>query len=156
MYRQIKNLERRLSWFNREAVTNDLFQEIIDKEGLDYYLYPFTDPIEGFYFKSKSGPAIGINDRLSYPDREIVSCRELGHHFLSHLNGFVLEAESPDLMPLFEYETKIFGALCLIPTPILEKEKDDALAEWPVEFRQFRWAVYQAYKGRICQKLCQK
>ena len=30
MHRQIKNLERRLPWFNREAVTNDLFQEIID------------------------------------------------------------------------------------------------------------------------------
>jgi hypothetical protein len=94
MYRQIKNLERRLPWFNREAVTNDLFQEICDKEGLGYYLYPFPASIKGFYFKNKYGPAIGINDRLSYPDREIIFCRELGHHFLSHLNGFVLEAEN--------------------------------------------------------------
>ena len=148
MYRQIKNLERRLPWFNREAVTNDLFQEICDKEGIDYYPYPFPASIKGFYFKSKYGPAIGINDRLSYPDREIISCRELGHHFLSHLNGFVLEAESPDLMPLFEYETKIFGALCLIPTPILELEKDEVLQEWPQEFREFRWSLYQKYLNK--------
>ena len=145
MRRHILNLEQQLPWFNRWPMTKDLFQEICEQENIAVYKWVFPPKVKGFYFKENDGAVIGINHTLKHPENTIVACRELGHHFLEHPNGFTLETETPDMIPTLEFQAKVFGALCLIPTPDLERDGDDALLPWPITFREFRWRVYQDY-----------
>lgn len=79
-----------------------------------------------------------------------------------HSNGnIILQATKPGaghnraldtetyLMYNVKYSTRVFADLAVLPTPVLEREGDEALKEWPVGFREFRWRVYQNYsKGK--------
>jgi len=87
---------------------------------------------------------IGLNKNLKSPELELVAFQELGHYFLGHPNSFTLERET-FWFDKIEYQAKIFSVLCLIPTPILETEKDEILEKYPVEFRNFRLQIYQNY-----------
>jgi Zn-dependent peptidase ImmA (M78 family) len=150
MYRQIFALEKQVPGFNRKSFRFADFRSICEEENIRFYLWNFPPEIKGIYI-NKGFPLIGLNEKLKSPEREIVAFQELGHFCLEHPNSFSIERDT-FLLPKIEYEAKIFAALCLIPTPILEKEKDEALKTFPPDFREFRVTIHNSYLDKRTQK----
>jgi Zn-dependent peptidase ImmA (M78 family) len=143
MYRQIFALEKKLHGFNKKPFLFGDFRSMCEQENIRFYFWDFPPEIKGVFFNDNF-PVIGLNAKLTSPEKEIVAFQELGHYYLEHPNSFSLERLT-FLLPRIEYEAKIFAALCLIPTPVLEKEKDEALSKFPPEFRCFRIHVYKNF-----------
>jgi len=143
MYYQILELEKKIKGFNRIPFDFSDFLNICEQEDIRFYFYPFPAPIKGVYINLEF-PVIGLKEGLKSPELELVAFQELGHYFLGHPNSFTIE-RSTFWLDKIEYQAKIFSALCLIPTPVLETEKDNILEQYPVEFRNFRLQIYQNY-----------
>lgn len=151
MYRQIFALENQIPGFNKHCFDFSDFRNLCDKESVRFYHWDFPEEIKGVYLNINF-PVIGLNENLRQPEKEIVAFQELGHYYLGHPNSFSIE-RTTFFLPKIEYEAKIFAALCLIPTPVLEKEKDDILDDFPGEFRGFRTKIYSSYLSRANGKI---
>jgi len=143
MYHQILALEKQIPEFNQRPFDFSDFRYLCDKETIRFYFWSFPPEIKGVYINIDF-PVIGLNETLKSPELEIVAFQELGHYYLGHPNSFTIERDTL-LLPKIEYEAKVFSALCLVPTPILEKEKDNILVNFPLHFRKFRMEIYNAY-----------
>ena len=143
MYHQILKLERNIQGFNKTPFSFSDFLSFCEQENIRFYFWDFTHPVKGIYLNWDFS-IIGLNKNLKSPELELVAFQELGHYFLGHPNSFTLERET-FWFDKIEYQAKIFSVLCLIPTPILETEKDEILEKYPVEFRNFRLQIYQNY-----------
>lgn len=148
MYRQILELEKKINGFNRIPFDFSDFLNICEEENIRFYFWNFPHPIKGVYINLEF-PMVGIKEGLKSPELEFVAFQELGHYFLNHPNSFTIERETFWLDKI-EYQAKIFAALCLIPTPVLEIEKDEILEKYPVEFRNFRLQIYKSY-SKYCR-----
>lgn len=144
MYRQVLLLERRIPDFNLRTFSYDDFLFLCDQEGITVYPWPFPSPVKGFYLDYRDRKGIGFARDLQGPEKTLVAFQELGHHFLEHGNSFTLETETYLTWSL-EYDARLFASLAVLPTPVLEREGDEALASWPADFREFRWRVYNNY-----------
>jgi len=122
MYRQILELEKKINGFNRISFDFSDFLNICEQEDIRFYFYPFPAPIKGVYINLEF-PVIGLKEGLKSPELELVAFQELGHYFLGHPNSFTIE-KNTFWLDKIEYQAKVFSALCLIPTPVLETEKD--------------------------------
>lgn len=143
MYHQILELEQKIPGFNRIPFDFSDFLKLCEQENIRFYFWNFPHPVKGIYLNFEF-PIIGLKETLKSPELELVAFQELGHYFLNHPNSFTIERNT-FLLPKIEYQAKIFAALCLIPTPVLETEKDKILEPYPIEFRNFRLHIYQNY-----------
>ena len=148
MYTQILSLERRIPDFNHRAFSFDDFLSLCEQKDIAVNYWPFVPPVQGFYLDHAGRKSVGLARDLQYPEKTLIAFQELGHCILEHGNCFTLETYTYST-PSREYNARVFAVLAVLPTPILEREGDEALAIWPQDFREFRWRVYQNYlKGK--------
>lgn len=150
MIQIINCLEAQIPGFNRQPFTWDDFYALAEREKIEVVFWDFPDGIRGFYYRDHQDTAIGISRQLIDVGAQIIAWHEMGHHFLSHGNCFYLR-DSTYLIRGKEHQARIFAALALCPTPILEQQGDELLAPWPLGFREFRWRVYQTWLNSHCR-----
>lgn len=147
MYHQILVLERRIPDFNLRIFSYDAFLSLCDQESITVNTWPFMLPVKGFYLDCAGRKSIGLSQGLQEPEKTLVAFQELGHHFLEHGNSLTLDTETYRTLSC-EFNARVFAALAILPTPVLERERDEAFKEWPQDFREFRMRVYQDYLKR--------